>query len=194
MSLEILKKLSSLDAEVRRLTQLHNEVLHGVRRRFLNQMMEWFSMLVEAEGFKIIRAPLGATARLDQTELVLNCTDPSITLQDSEAQYTITCSLSPERSYVIVLYRQSQQTPDMQTNDANDQITNKMLEIRHLEAQIANPGKDLWFAKGRLERASDVRGTIGRPPAPFETFQNLEQSMKTALAEISAAANAPRNA
>ena len=99
MSLEILKKLSSLDAEVRRLTQLHNEVLHGVRRRFLNQMMEWFSMLVEVEGFKIIRAPLGATARLDQTELVLNCTDPSITLQDSEAQYTITCSLSPERSW-----------------------------------------------------------------------------------------------
>lgn len=194
MSLEILKKLSSLDAEVRRLTQLHNEVLHGVRRRFLNQMMEWFSMLVEVEGFKIIRAPLGATARLDQTELVLNCTDPSITLQDSEAQYSITCSLAPERSYVIVLYRQSQQAPETETSDANDQITNKMLEIRQLEAQIANPGKDLWFAKGRLERASDVRGTIGRQPAPFETFQNLEQSMKTALAEVAAAANAPRNA
>lgn len=194
MSLEALKELSALDGEAKSLLQRHDELLLDMRRRFLSQIVECFASLAEAEGFRLKRDPMGASARLDQTELAISCTDPSHTLVDSQAKYTITCSLAPHRAYGILLCRQPLVEFTNQSADANDQITNKKLEIQYLRSLIENHGNDQWFVIGRLENTTDVRGMTGQLGQPFESFQTFEQAVRTALHEISNAAIAPRSA
>ena len=194
MSLEALKELSALDGEAKSLLQRHDEILLATRRRFLSQIVECFTSLTEAEGFKIKRDPMGASARLDQTELAISCTDPSHTLVDSQAKYVVTCSLAPNKSYGILLCRQPLVQFTNQSADTNDQITNKRLEIQYLKSLIETHGNDQWFVVGRLENSAEGRGMTGQLGPPFESFQTFEQAMKTALREISNAALAPRSA
>lgn len=194
MSLEALKELSALDGEAKGLLQRHDDLLLATRRRFLNQIVECFTGLTEAEGFKIKRDPMGASARLDQTELAISCTDPSHTLVDSQAKYVVTCSLAPNKAYGILLCRQPLVEFTNQSADTNDQITNKRLEIQYLKSLIETHGNDQWFVVGRLENTADVRGMTGHLGAPFESFPTFDQAMKTALREISNAALAPRAA
>jgi hypothetical protein len=137
---------------------------------------------------------MGASARLDQTELAISCTDPSHTLVDSQAKYVVTCSLAPNKSYGILLCRQPLVEFTNQSADTNDQITNKRLEIQYLKSLIETHGNDQWFVVGRLENSADGRGMTGQLGPPFESFQTFEQAMKTALREISNAALAPRSA
>ena len=192
MSLEALKELSALDGEAKGLLAKHDELLLAMRRRFLNQIVECFTGLTEAEGFRIKRDPMGASARLDETELAISCTDPSHTLVDSQAKYSVTCSLALNRAYGILLCRQPLVQFTNQSLDTNDQITNKKLEIDYLKSLIANHGGDQWFVMGRLENTSDVRGFTGMLGAPFESVSSFDQAVKTALREISNAAIAPR--
>ncbi|MDB6004159.1 MAG: hypothetical protein JWR15_1146 [Prosthecobacter sp.] len=194
MSLEALKELSALDGEARGLLAKHDELLLAMRRRFLNQIVECFTGLTEAEGFRIKRDPMGASARLDETELAISCTDPSHTLVDSQAKYSVTCSLALNRAYGILLCRQPLVQFTNQSSDTNDQITNKKLEIDYLKSLIANHGGDQWFVMGRLENTSDIRGFTGMLGSPFESFPSFDLAVKTALREISNAAIAPRAA
>jgi hypothetical protein len=192
MSLEALKELSALDGEAKGLLAKHDELLLAMRRRFLNQIVECFTGLTEAEGFRIKRDPMGASARLDETELAISCTDPSHTLVDSQAKYSVTCSLALNKAYGILLCRQPLVQFSNQSSDTNDQITNKKLEIDYLKSLIANHGGDQWFVMGRMENTSDMRGFTGMLGAPFESFPSFDQAVKTALREISNAAIAPR--
>ena len=192
MSLEALKELSALDGEAKSLLQRHDELLLATRRRFLNQVVECFTSLTEVEGFKIKRDPMGASARLDQTELAISCTDPSHTLVDSQAKYSVTCSLAPSKAYGILLCRQPLVEFTNQSADTNDQITNKRLEIQYLRSLIENQGQDHWFVIGRLENTADVRGLTGQLVPPHESFPTFQQAVKTALRDISNAALAPR--
>ncbi|MEQ1748208.1 MAG: hypothetical protein ABL974_02215 [Prosthecobacter sp.] len=191
MSLAALKELSALDAEVKLLRSRYDDHLLDTRRRFLNQVVEYFSRLMEAEDFKVKRDPVGATARLDETELAVICTDPVNTLVDSQAKYSVTCSLAPNLAYGIMLCRQPLGEFTNQSSDTNDQITNKKLEISYLKALIENQSLDTWFVIGRLENTSEIRGSTGPLPT-LETFSTLEQAVMTALREISTAAIAPR--
>ena len=192
MSLEALKELSALDGEAKGLLAKHDELLLAMRRRFLNQIVECFTALTEAEGFRIKRDPMGASARLDETELAISCTDPSHTLVDSQAKYSVTCSLALNKAYGILLCRQPLVQFTNQSSDTNDQITNKKLEIDYLNSLIANHGGDQWFVMGRMENTSDIRGFTGMLGSPFESFPSFDLAMKTALREISNAAIAPR--
>jgi len=192
MSLEALKELSALDGEAKSLLQKHGELLLATRRRFLNQIVECFTALTEAEGFRIKRDPMGASARLDQTELAISCTDPSDTLVDSQAKYSVTCSLAPNKSYGILLCRQPLIEFTNQSADTNDQITNKKLEIQYIRSLIENQGQDHWFVMGRLENTADVRGMTGQLLPQYESFATFQQAVKTALRDISNAALAPR--
>lgn len=169
----------------------YDEHLFETRRRFLQQVVECFSSLTEVEGFKVKRDPMGATARLDQTELAVSCTDPSHTLVDSQAKYSVTCSLAPNLAYGILLCRQPLAEFTNQSTDTNDQITNKKLEIEHLKSLIESQNLDQWFVIGRLENTGEIRGSTGPLPA-HESFATFEQAVKTALREISSAAIAPR--
>ena len=146
---------------------------------------------MEAEDFKVKRDPVGATARLDETELAVICTDPVNTLVDSQAKYSVTCSLAPNLAYGIMLCRQPLGEFTHQSSDTNDQITNKKLEISYLKTLIENQSLDTWFVIGRLENTSEIRGSAGPLPT-LETFTTLEQAVMTALREISTAAIAPR--
>ncbi len=192
MSLEALKELSALDGEAKSLLQKHGELLLATRRRFLNQIVECFTALTEAEGFRIKRDPMGASARLDQTELAISCTDPSDTLVDSQAKYSVTCSLAPNKAYGILLCRQPLIEFTNQSADTNDQITNKKLEIQYIRSLIENQGQDHWFVMGRLENATDMRGMTGQLLPQYESFATFQQAVKTALRDISNAALAPR--
>ena len=192
MSLEALKELSALDGEAKGLLAKHDELLLAMRRRFLNQIVECFTGLTEAEGFRIKRDPMGASARLDETELAISCTDPSHTLVDSQAKYSVTCSLALNKAYGILLCRQPLVQFTNQSSDTNDQITNKKLEIEYLKSLIENQGGDQWFVMGRMENTSDMRGFTGMLGSPFESFPSFDLAMKTALREISNAAIAPR--
>ncbi len=192
MSLEALKELSALDGEAKGLLAKHDELLLAMRRRFLQQIVECFTSLTEAEGFRIKRDPMGASARLDETELAISCTDPSHTLVDSQAKYSVTCSLALNKAYGILLCRQPLVQFTNQSSDTNDQITNKKLEIEYLKSLIANHGGDQWFVMGRMENTSDMRGFTGMLGSPFESFPSFDLAMKTALREISNAAIAPR--
>ncbi|MDZ4402325.1 hypothetical protein [Prosthecobacter sp.] len=192
MSLEALKELSALDGEAKGLLHRYDELLLAMRRRFLNQIVECFTSLTETEGFRIKRDPMGASARLDQTELAISCTDPSHTLVDSQAKYSVTCSLAPNKAYGILLCRQPLVEFTNQSADTNDQITNKRLEIHYLKSLIETHGNDQWFVMGRLENIADVRSMTGQLPPPYESFQTFEQAVKTALRDISNAALAPR--
>ncbi len=192
MSLEALKELSALDGEAKGLLAKHDDLLLAMRRRFLNQIVECFTALTEAEGFRIKRDPMGASARLDETELAISCTDPSHTLVDSQAKYSVTCSLALNKAYGILLCRQPLVQFTNQSSDTNDQITNKKLEIDYLKSLIANHGGDQWFVMGRMENTSDMRGFTGMLGSPFESFPSFDLAMKTALREISNAAIAPR--
>ncbi len=192
MSLEALKELSALDGEAKSLLQKHGELLLATRRRFLNQIVECFTALTEAEGFRIKRDPMGASARLDQTELAISCTDPSDTLVDSQAKYSVTCSLAPNKAYGILLCRQPLIEFTNQSADTNDQITNKKLEIQYIRSLIENQGQDHWFVMGRLENTADVRGMTGQLLPQYESFATFQQAVKTALRDISNAALAPR--
>ena len=53
MSLEALKELSALDGQAKGLLARHDELLLKMRRTFLNKIVECFSGLTEAEGFRI---------------------------------------------------------------------------------------------------------------------------------------------
>ncbi|MCB1278808.1 hypothetical protein [Prosthecobacter sp.] len=192
MSLEALKELSALDGEAKGLLHRHDELLLGQRRRFLNQIVECFTSMTEVEGFRIKRDPMGASARLDETELAISCTDPTHTLVDSQAKYSVTCSLAPGRAYGILLCRQPLVEFTNQSSDTNDQITNKKLEIQYLKSLIESHGGDQWFVMGRLENTADVRGMTGALLPQYESFQSFEQAVRTALREISNAALAPR--
>ena len=192
MSLEALKELSALDGEAKSLLQKHGELLLATRRRFLNQIVECFTALTEAEGFRIKRDPMGASARLDQTELAISCTDPSDTLVDSQAKYSVTCSLAPNKAYGILLCRQPLIEFTNQSADTNDQITNKKLEIQYIRSLIENQGQDHWFVMGRLENATDMRGMTGQLLPQYESFATFQQAVKTALRDLSNAALAPR--
>lgn len=192
MSLLALKELSALDGEAKRLLQRHEDLLLATRRRFLSQVVECFTHFTEAEGFKVKLDPAGASARLDQTELAITCTDPSHTLVDSQAQYTVTCSLAPDWAYAIQLCRKPRMEFVNQSSDANDQITNKKLEISYLKSLIEDQTNDEWFVIGRMERTADVRGMTGVLPPAFESFPTFELAVKTALSEVSKAALAPR--
>lgn len=192
MSLLALKELSALDGEAKRLVERHDELLLGMRRRFLSQIVECFAALSEAEGFRIKRDPMGASARLDQTELAISCTDPSHTLVDSQAKYTVTCSLAPECSFGILLCRQPLVEFTNQSADTNDQITNKKLEIEYLKSLISSHGNDHWYVVGRMEKNSESRNSTGEPGQPYESFPTFEQAVRTALREIANAALAPR--
>lgn len=194
MSLEALKQLSALDGEAKGLLQRHDELLLTMRRKFLNQIVECFAGLTEAEGFRIKRDPMGASARLSETELAISCTDPSHTLVDSQAKYSVTCSLAQNKAYGILLCRQPLVQFTNQSSDTNDQITNKKLEIEYLKSLIENQGGDQWFVMGRMENTADVRGMTGVLGTPYESFQSFDQAVKTALREISNAAIAPRAA
>ncbi|MDI1314020.1 hypothetical protein [Prosthecobacter sp.] len=191
MSLEALKELSALDGEAKGLLAKHDELLLTMRRKFLHQIVECFAGLTEAEGFRIKRDPMGASARLSETELAISCTDPSHTLVDSQAKYSVTCSLALNRAYGILLCRQPLVEFTNQSADTNDQITNKRLEIQYLQSLIENHGGDQWFVMGRLENSADLRGTAS---VPYESFPSFDQAVKTALREISNAAIAPRAA
>jgi hypothetical protein len=191
MSLEALKELSALDGEAKGLLAKHDELLLTMRRKFLHQIVECFATLTEAEGFRIKRDPMGASARLSETELAISCTDPSHTLVDSQAKYSVTCSLALNRAYGILLCRQPLVQFTNQSADTNDQITNKKLEIQYLQSLIENHGGDQWFVMGRLENSADLRGTAS---VPYESFPSFDQAVKTALREISNAAIAPRAA
>lgn len=192
MSLLALKELSALDGEAKRLVERHDELLLGMRRRFLNQMVECFTSLTEAEGFRIKRDPMGASARLDQTELAISCTDPSHILVDSQAKYTVTCSLAPQKAYGVLLCRQPLVEFTNQSTDTNDQITNKKLEIEYLKSLIQSHGNDHWYVVGRMETVAESRGSTGQLGQPYESFPTFEQAMRTALREIADAAIAPR--
>lgn len=194
MSLEALKELSALDGEAKGLLARHDELLLKMRRTFLNNIVECFSGLTEAEGFRITRDPMGATARLSETELMISCTDPSHTLVDSQAKYSVTCSLAQHKAYGILLCRQPLVQFTNQSADTNDQITNKKLEIEYLKSLIENQGGDQWFVMGRMENTADVRGMTGQLGTPYESFQSFDLAVKTALREISNAAIAPRAA
>lgn len=194
MSLEALKQLSALDGEAKGLLARHDELLLKMRRTFLNKIVECFTGLTEAEGFRITRDPMGATARLSETELMISCTDPSHTLVDSQAKYSVTCSLAQNKAYGILLCRQPLVQFTNQSADTNDQITNKKLEIEYLKSLIENQGGDQWFVMGRLENTSNMQGMTGMLGSPYESFQTLDQAVKTALREISNAAIAPRAA
>ena len=191
MSLEALKALSALDGEAKRLVEKHDELLLATRRRFLNQVVECFTSLTEVEGFKIKRDPMGASARLDQTELAISCTDPSHTLVDSQAKYSVTCSLAPDQAFGILLCRQPLVEFTNQSADTNDQITNKRLEIDYLKSLIQNHGNDQWSLIGGMENLAELRSAGSKPPA-YESFATFEQAVKTALRAISQAAIAPR--
>ena len=190
MSLEALKELSALDGEAKSLLQRHDELLLATRRRFLNQVVECFTSLTEVEGFKIKRDPMGASARLDETELAISCTAPTHTLVDSQAKYSITCSLAPNKAYGILLCRQPLVEFTNRSSDTNDQITNKKLEISYWKALIENQSLDQWFVIGRLENTVEGRSTTGAQP--YGSFPTFEDAVKTALQEISNAAIAPR--
>lgn len=192
MSLEALKELSALDGEAKSLLHRHDELLLGMRRRFLSQIVECFTSMTEVEGFRIKRDPMGASARLDETELAISCTDPTHTLVDSQAKYSVTCSLAQNKAYGILLCRQPLVEFTNQSADTNDQITNKKLEIQYLKSLIESHGGDQWFVMGRLENTADARGMTGLLPSQYESFQSLEQAVRTALREISNAALAPR--
>ena len=192
MSLEALKELSALDGEAKGLLHRHDELLLGMRRRFLAQIVECFTSMTEVEGFRIKRDPMGASARLDETELAISCTDPTHTLVDSQAKYSITCSLAPNKAYGILLCRQPLVEFTNRSSDTNDQITNKKLEIEYLKSLIESHGGDQWFVMGRLENTADGRGMTGPSTAQYESFQSFEQAVRTALREISNAALAPR--
>ncbi len=194
MSLEALKELSALDGEAKGLLQRHDELLLAMRRKFLNQIVECFTSLTETEGFRIKRDPMGASARLDETELAISCTDPSHTLVDSQAKYSVTCSLALNRAYGILLCRQPLVQFTNKSSDTNDQITNKKLEIQYLQSLIESHGGDQWFVMGRLENTSDMRGMTGMLGSPYESFQSFDVAVKAALREISNAALAPRAA
>ncbi len=191
MSLEALKELSALDGEAKSLLHRYDELLLTMRRRFLNQIVECFTSLTEVEGFRIKRDPMGASARLDETELAISCTDPTHTLVDSQAKYSVTCSLAPHRAYGIQLCRQPLVEFTNQSSDTNDQITNKHLEIDYLKSLIQNHGNDQWFVMGRMENTADMR-SVNSPPPAYESFSTFEQAVKVALREISNAAIAPR--
>ncbi len=191
MSLEALKELSALDGEAKGLLHRYDELLLAMRRRFLNQIVECFTSLTETEGFRIKRDPMGASARLDQTELAISCTDPSHTLMDSQAKYSVTCSLAPNKAYGILLCRQPLMEFTNQSADTNDQITNKRLEIHYLKSLIENHGNDQWFVQGRLENTAEFRPSV---QPQYESFQTFEQAVRAALREISNAALAPRAA
>ncbi|HRH96133.1 MAG TPA: hypothetical protein PLB55_09380 [Prosthecobacter sp.] len=192
MSLEALKELSALDGEAKGLLHRHDELLLGMRRRFLAQIVECFTSMTEVEGFRIKRDPMGASARLDETELAISCTDPTHTLVDSQAKYSVTCSLAPNKAYGILLCRQPLVEFTNQSSDTNDQITNKRLEIQYLKSLIESHGGDQWFVMGRLENTADGRGMTGPLTTQYESFQSFEQAVRTALREISNAALAPR--
>ena len=192
MSLLALKELSALDGEAKRLFERHDELLLGMRRRFLTQIVECFASVSEAEGFRIKRDPMGASARLDQTELAISCTDPSHTLVDSQAKYTVTCSLAPGFAYCIMLCRQPLVEFTNQSSDTNDQITNKKLEIEYLKSLIQSHGNDHWYVVGRMENTAEARTATSDSGQPFESFPNFEQAVRTALREIANAALAPR--
>jgi len=162
------------------------------RRRFLHQIIECFSGFMEGEGLRVIHDPMGASARLDLAELVISCTDPSHTLVDAHAKYSVTCSLAPNRAYGILLCRQPLTDFANRSSDTHDQITNKKLEIEYLQALIQSHGLDQWYIVGRLESTLEIRGSTGPLPAPYEPFSSFEDAMKTALREISNAAVAPR--
>lgn len=191
MSLEALKELSALDGEAKGLLHRYDELLLTMRRRFLNQIVECFTALTEVEGFRIKRDPMGASARLDETELAISCTDPTHTLVDSQAKYSVTCSLAPQRAYGILLCRQPLVEFANQSSDTNDQITNKKLEIQYIRSLIQNHGNDQWFVMGRMENTADLR-SANSPQAAYESFTTFEQAVKTALREIANAAIAPR--
>lgn len=192
MSLEALKELSALDGEAKGLLAKHDELLLKMRRKFLDQIVECFAALTEAEGFRIKRDPMGASALLSETELAISCTDPSHTLVDSQAKYSVTCSLAQNRAYGILLCRQPMVQFTNQSSDTNDQITNKKLEIQYLQSLIQNHGGDQWFVMGRMENTSEMRGMTGMLGSPYESFPSFDQAVKTALREISNAAVAPR--
>lgn len=191
MSLEALKELSALDGEVKRLFHRYEELLLDRRRRYLGQIVECFAGVTEAEGFRIKRDPMGASARMSETELAISCTDPSHVLVEAQAKYIITCSLANNRAYGILLCRQPLVEFTNQSSDTNDQITNKKLEIQYLKSLIENQGNDQWYVIGRLEMMGDHLGMVGVQPA-YESFPTFDQAVKTALREISSAAIAPR--
>lgn len=191
MSLEALKELSALDGEVKRLLQRYEELLLDRRRRYLGQIVECFAGIIEAEGFRLKRDPMGASGRLSDTELAISCTDPTHILVEAQAKYIITCSLASNRAYGILLCRQPLVEFTNQSSDTNDQITNKKLEIEYLKSLIEHQGNDQWYVIGRLETMGDNLGMVGVQPQ-FESFQTFDQAVKTALREISNAAIAPR--
>jgi hypothetical protein len=193
MSLEALRELSALDAEVKNLLHRYDEMLLATRRRFLNKIIECFSGMMEGEGLKVIRDPMGATAKLDQTELVIAGTDPSHMLVDAHAKYTVTCSLAPNKVYGILLCRQPMADFTNGSSDTNDQITNKKLEIEYLKSMIQSHGGDQWYLVGRMENTAEIRTATSQAPlAQYDSFATFEDAMKTALREISNAAVAPR--
>jgi len=193
MSLEALKELSALDAEVKRLLHRYDELLLDRRRRYLAQIVECFAGITEAEGFRIKRDPMGASARLSDTELAIAGTDPTHILVEAQAKYVLTCSLAANRAYGILLYRQPLVEFTNQSSDTNDQITNKKLEIQYLQSLIENQSNDQWYVVGRLETMGDNLAMTGQQPQ-FEPFQTFDAAVKTALRELSNAALAPRAA
>lgn len=192
MSLEALKELHALDKEAQSLREQHDNLLLGMRRRYLTQVIECFATLTEIEGFKVKRVPTGASARLGESELVINCTDPTQTLMDAQAKYSVSCNLAPNRVYGILLCRQPLVEFTNDYADANDRLVNKRLEINYVKFLIENQDKDQWSIQGRLEGPADLRSANGQPLA-YESFPNFDQAMKTALREISNAAIAPRS-
>jgi hypothetical protein len=193
MSLEALKELSALDGEVKRLLHRYDELLLDRRRRYLAQIVECFAGITEAEGFRIKRDPMGASARLSDTELAIAGTDPTHILVEAQAKYVITCSLAANRAYGILLYRQPLVEFTNQSSDTNDQITNKKLEIQYLKSLIENQSNDQWCVVGRLETMGENLTMAGVQPQ-FEPFQTFDQAVKSALRELSNAAIAPRAA
>lgn len=192
MSLVALKELSALDGEAKGLLQRYDDSLLARRRGFLSQIVECFAAVTEAEGFRVKHDPMGASARMQDTELAISCTDPSHILVESQAKYTITCSLAPNRAYGILLCRQPLVEFKNESSDANDQITNKKLEIEYLKSMIQNQRNDQWYVIGRLECVGDPMTVATTPAAQFESFQTFDQAVKTGLREISNAAVAPR--
>ncbi len=192
MSLVALKELSALDGEAKALLQRYDDFLLSKRRGFLSQIVECFAATTEVEGFRLKRDPMGASARMQDTELAISCTDPSHILVESQAKYTVTCSLAPNRAYGILLCRQPLVEFSQQGSDTNDQITNKKLEIEYLKSMIQNQSNDQWYVIGRLECIGDPMTVATTRVAPYESFQTFEQAVKTALREISNAAVAPR--
>lgn len=192
MSLVALKELSALDGEAKLLLQRYDDFLLSKRRGFLSQIVECFASTTEAEGFRLKRDPMGASARMQDTELAISCTDPSHILVESQAKYTITCSLAPNRSYGILLCRQPLVEFTNKSSDTNDQITNKKLEIEYYKSLIQNQRNDQWYVIGRLEATGDALAMMGGQQPQYESFQTFDQAVKTALREISNAAIAPR--